>query len=170
MISRLYLILLSMTSLFFPSFVTLVHSLLIIAGTVAGIGEFFEHHCDIDDINYPPWILLSAFLQHWEKEWRDVGVELRRGSWFSFPSQVFFLHSFFEHYWKPHNRLLYPITMPLLDQYMKCPFNATCDNLIPKVIVCAGRSIPGHRGLLFHTVCWFSITFLSVTFLSQLYC
>jgi hypothetical protein len=52
--------------------------------------------------------------------------------------------------------------------YIKCPFNATCDNLIPKVIVCAGRSIAEHRGLLFRTVCQFSITFL--TFISQLYC
>jgi hypothetical protein len=37
----------------------------------------------------------------------------------------------------------------LLDRYTKCPFNATCNNLIPKVIVCAGRAIPKHRGLLF---------------------
>jgi hypothetical protein len=43
--------------------------LLIVAGTVvAGIGELFEHHCDVDDIDDSPWILLSKFLQHWGKE------------------------------------------------------------------------------------------------------
>jgi hypothetical protein len=68
-------------------------------------------------------------------------------------------------YSKPYDMIDCPVAMSLLDRYMKkCPFNATCGNLITKIIVCAGKSIPEHRGQLFRAVCWFSLTFSFVTF------
>ena len=39
-----------------------------------------------------------------------------------------------------------------MEKYTACPFTLGCDNLIPKVVVCAGRSIPEHKGLLFRAV------------------
>ncbi|KAF8150035.1 hypothetical protein B0H34DRAFT_678955 [Crassisporium funariophilum] len=35
----------------------------------------------------------------------------------------------------------------MLTKYMKCPFTALCTNMIPKVLVCAGRTIPAHKVL-----------------------
>ncbi|KDR71667.1 hypothetical protein GALMADRAFT_213582 [Galerina marginata CBS 339.88] len=49
------------------------------------------------------------------------------------------------------SRLSHGFAMSFWSRYIACPFTPGCQNRIPKVLVCAGRSIPAHKGLLFRS-------------------